>query len=58
MTENEQLATIIRQNEEILERLSRIEAFTDATAEAVAPFLTGKGTKWLALVAKAKGGRA
>lgn len=36
-------------------KLDEVLAFTAATTEAVAPFLSGKGAKWLALVAKTKG---
>lgn len=38
-------------------KLDEVLAFHAVVAEAAAPFLSGKGHKWLALVAKAKGGR-
>lgn len=56
MTEAE-LRALKDQMDRIEVMLIQVRDFTDATAEAVAPFLSGKGHKWLALVAKAKGGR-
>jgi hypothetical protein len=56
--------TEYQQRREMEESLKRIEAkldevllFTTATTEAIAPFLSGKGHRWLALVAKTKGGK-
>ncbi len=49
---------------EAREQLDRIEAkldevikFNELVAEMAAPFLSGRGGKWVALLAKAKGGR-
>lgn len=43
----------VRQGE-IERKLDEVLEFTAATTEVVAPFLSGKGSKWLALVAKSR----
>lgn len=48
------LSEIALRQGEIEHKLDEVLAFTAATTEAVAPFLSGKGAKWLALVAKSK----
>lgn len=59
MTEGEksELAALRAQLAAVDAKLDEVLAFTAATSEAVAPFLTGKGAKWLALVAKSRGAR-
>lgn len=52
MTEKEVQELLAR----IEDKLDEVLAFNTLVAEAAAPFLSGKGHKWLALVAKAKGG--
>lgn len=53
-------AEIVRLSEQIADLHAKVDqliAFNAVVAEAAAPFLSGKGHKWLALVAKAKGVR-
>lgn len=38
-------------------KLDQVLEFHAALAAAIEPFLAGKNVKWLALIAKAKGGR-
>lgn len=48
------LSEVLQRQAELDRKLDEVLAFTAAATEAVAPFLTGKGGKWLALVAKAR----
>lgn len=51
------LDEILLRQVELDRKLDEVLAFTAATTQAVAPFLTGgKGARWLALVAKSKRG--
>lgn len=53
MTEKERAEQLDR----IEEKLDRILEFNAIITEVAAPFLTGKGGKWLALVARARGSK-
>lgn len=49
--------SIKEQIDRIEHKLDQVIEFNALVAEAAAPFLTGKGGKWLALIAKTKGPR-
>jgi hypothetical protein len=55
--QDDEYLTIKAQMDRIEAKLDQVLAFNATVAEVAAPFLGGKAPKWLALVAKSRGGK-